>query len=350
MNLEVKCAGARGLLTLLAIRGIGPRVAERISCRFETLGDVRDASPRELAGMVGKLAASNNWDERIWETAYSSANRIIEEARRKSVRVLVATDEEYPSWLREIPNRPPVIYVKGVLRPGRRYVACIGTREPTHFGDQVTRRIVSLLAERGWSIVSGLAFGVDTVAHQSALEAKGHTVAVLANGLDTVYPKTNTDLANQILDCGGAWLSEQPFGRPAIARNLISRDRLQSGMSAGTIVMQTGLWGGSMHTARFTLLQGRKLFAPVPSGRHAKEAKSQGVLALTQKCGPDLGELLKAQGVYRKLLHETYVDRPPAVPVNDRNDYGKLLKKLSDNLTSDSESGPIRTSSQLTLF
>ncbi|MDE0600941.1 MAG: DNA-protecting protein DprA [bacterium] len=350
MNPDIKCASVDGLLTLLAIRGVGPRAAEQLATRFATLGDVRNASPQQLSTSVSNLAIDETWGDRTWETAYSRMRRIIEEAQQQSVRVLAASDQGYPAWLREIRDRPPVIYVKGTIPVGRRFVACIGTREPSQFGDQVTRRIALLLAENGWSIVSGLAIGVDTLAHKAALEANGHTVAVLANGLESVYPKRNTSLAAQILDSGGAWLSERPFGTPPIPHHLVRRDRLQSGMSAGTIVMQTGFRGGSMHTVRFTLLQGRKLFAPVPCGRHAEDEKSKGILALTQRRGAELGNLLEAQGKYRRLLEEVYRDEPPAIPLNGRRDYGTLLANLDDALTVESEHGGDPAGSQPSLF
>ena len=350
MNPDIKCASVDGLLTLLAIRGIGPRGAERLAKRFATLGDVRNASPQQLATSVSNFVIGESWEDRAWEMAYSRTRRIIDQAHQHSVLVLAASDQGYPAWLREIPDRPPVIYVKGTLPVGRRFVACIGTRQPSRFGDRVTRRIASLLAEKGWSIVSGLALGVDTLAHQAALAAQSHTVAVVANGLESVYPKRNASLAAQILDSGGAWLSERPFGTPAIPHNLIRRDRLQSGMSAGTIVMQTGLRGGSMHTVRFTLLQGRKLFAPVPCGHHAEEDKSKGVLALTQRSGAELGNLLEAQGEYRRLLEEVYRDKPPAIPLNGREDYGALLAQLNDALTVKPDHGAASAGSHPSLF
>ena len=351
MNPDIRCDSANGLLTLLALRGIGPQVAERIVARFESLGDVRDASPQHLAGTVSNRVGSILRDKHAWERAYACALRILEQAYEHSVRVLTETDDEYPVWLREISDRPPVIYVKGTLPPGRRcYVACIGTREPSRFGELATRRVTARLVENGWSVVSGLAIGIDTLAHQTTLDAEGHTVAVLANGLETVYPKKNKALADRILEAGGALLSEQPFGAPAIPRNLVSRDRLQSGMSAGTVVMQTDIKGGSMHTVRFTLLQGRRLFAPVPNGQHSKEPKSQGVLALTRKSGADLSRLLDAQGEYRDLLQGHYRDRPPAVPLNSREDYRDLLGQLNEMLLSPTRDAQHQTGSQMGLL
>jgi DNA processing protein len=192
----------------------------------------------------------------------------------------------------------------------------------------VARRIAGLLAERGWSIISGLALGVDAIAHEAALAARGHTVAVLANGLDAVYPKKNAELADRILAAGGAWLSEQPFGTPAIARNLIQRDRLQSGMSVATIVMQTDVVGGSMHTVRYTLMQGRRLVAPVPPGAHADEPKSRGIVALTQKTGAELARAVEASGAYAQLLMREFAREAVAMALKGRDDYEEFVRML----------------------
>jgi DNA processing protein len=188
--------------------------------------------------------------------------------------------------------------------------------------------MVPALGDRGWSIVSGLALGVDSLSHQAALDSGAHTVAILANGLEAVYPKKNARLAADILSSGGALLSEQPFGTPAIPRNLVQRDRLQSGMSAGTIVMQTDIIGGSMHTVRFTLLQGRLLFTPAPYGPHMDEPKSRGILALSRVPGRELARMLEAEGDYAALLERAFGDRPVATPIAGRTDYEKLFSML----------------------
>ena len=237
-------------------------------------------------------------------------------------------DEDYPDWLRQISDRPTILHVRGRLRPGRRYVACVGTRQPSVFGQAAACAISGFLAAHDWTIVSGLALGVDTLCHEAALEAGGHTVAILANGLDSVYPAQNRGLAERILAAGGALLSEQPLGTPALPRNLVSRDRLQSGMSAATIVMQTDLIGGTMHTVRFALLQGRPLIAPVPQEAHADEPKSRGILALTQRTGTELVRLVGASGAYAEHLTKKFADRSVALPLDDRDGYAALLDML----------------------
>jgi DNA processing protein len=237
-------------------------------------------------------------------------------------------DDDYPHWLRMISDRPAILHVRGQLLPGRRYVACIGTRQPSVFGQIAAREISGFLASQGWSIVSGLALGVDTLCHEAALEAGGHTVAILANGLDSVYPGQNRKLAERILSAGGALLSEQPLGTLALPRHLVARDRLQSGMSATTIVMQTDLIGGTMHTVRYSVLQGRPLIAPVPQSVHADEPKSRGILAMTRRTGADLARLIGASGAYAEHLTKKFADRPVAQPLTSSDGYASLLDML----------------------
>jgi DNA processing protein len=330
--MDVPTISAQGFLTLLALRGVGPQTAERLGARFSTLRELREKLPT-LEGAVPANIFKALRDEDAWGVARGKAHETLERAERLGVRVLTIADDDYPQHLRAIPDRPLIVYVRGRLPSSRRCVACIGTREPSVFGETVARRIAGLLAERGWSIVSGLALGIDAISHEAALEARGHTVAVLANGLDSVYPRKNAALAERILDSGGAWLSEQPFGTPAIARHLIHRDRLQSGMSVATIVMQTDIVGGSMHTVRYTLLQGRLLVAPVPQGAHIDEPKSRGIVALAKKTGADLARALEAQGAFADLLVREFADRPVAMPLVGRDEYAKLLTVLESLMT-----------------
>jgi DNA processing protein len=181
--------------------------------------------------------------------------------------------------------------------------------------------------------VSGLAKGVDSEAHREALDAQTPTVAILANGLDKVYPRENAKLADQIVSSGGALMSEQGFGVPATANNLVQRDRLQSGMSIATFVMQTDLIGGSMHTVRFTLMQRRLLYAPVPTGQHADNEKSRGIVALTTETGTSLINKLKTPPTeYRDLLRSVFANRPPARPIRSKNDYDSVISELESSL------------------
>jgi DNA processing protein len=317
-----------GMLTLLGIRGIGPRSAVRLSERFMSLTEVQEASDRALAAVLTGPALRSVRDRIAWRQAESEATRTLDAAERFGVRVITIADDSYPVLLRAIADRPAVLFVKGTLRPGPRNVACIGTREPSAFGLRVTRKIVDALVRAGWAIVSGLAVGVDTEAHNTALDRGGYTIAIVPTGLERIYPHENIGLADRILASGGALISEQRFGAVATPRNLVQRDRLQSGMSLATVVMQTDLVGGSMHTVRFTLGQRRLLFAPVPDRTHADHPKSRGILALTRNTGAELATLIARDPRYAAFLRNRFPSRPPAIPVSSQAGCGSLLERL----------------------
>lgn len=322
---------AAGILTLTALRGIGPATAERLAERFSVLDAILGAEPAKLRSVVSAAVAECLHEPTAIVNASQKAQRVLDEADRLGVRVLSVFDADYPAALRLLSDRPPVLFVKGKLPP-RRSVACIGTREPSEFGEIVSDRIVETLVGANWTIVSGLAIGVDTLSHRAALRHGGQTVAVMAGGLEGIYPKQNTKLAEEVLERGGALVSEQPFGVPPSPRNLVQRDRLQSGLSIATFVMQTDIKGGSMHTVRFTVQQDRLLFAPVPQGRHAAEPKSQGILAMTQLSAIRFADAARAEGDYRRILLERYNNRPVAVPLASREDYASMLELLESRL------------------
>ncbi len=327
-----KTRTAAGILTLTAMRGIGPATAERLAERFLLLDAIIDAEPDKLRSVVSSAIAESLHEPTAILNAGEKAQRVLDEADRRGVRVLSIFDNDYPEALRSLSDRPPILFVKGKLPP-RRSVACIGTREPSEFGKIVSDRIVETLVDANWAIVSGLAIGIDTMSHQAALRHGGQTIAVMAGGLDGIYPRQNAKLADEIIEKDGALVSEQTFGVPPSPRNLVQRDRLQSGLSIATFVMQTDIKGGSMHTVRFTIMQNRLLFAPMPQGRHAAEPKSQGILAMTQFSAPSFADAARAEGDYRRILFERYHNRPVAVPLASKKDYTSILELLETRLT-----------------
>jgi DNA processing protein len=229
------------------------------------------------------------------------------------VHELTLSDERYPDRLRHLSDPPPLLYVRGdvELLARERLVAVIGTREPTVFGTSAAENLTGALADRGWGIVSGLAKGIDTIAHRTALEHGAPTIAVMGGGLDRIYPAENKGLAAQIIDSGGALISEQPFGEQARPRHLVARDRLQSGLSVAVIVAQSGVKSGTMHTARFAATQGRPLFCPVP---HNENDASEGLRVLLERPARELCSILPAwRGA--KALCERLGDQPLARPV-----------------------------------
>lgn len=240
------------------------------------------------------------------------ANRILDECERLGIFVLTIADSRYPGFLRAIPAAPPILFMRGdtsLLRslPG---VAVVGTRDATPNGLEISRRIASYLATKGWPIVSGLAIGIDAAAHQGALDANGKTIAVLAHGLRRASPVKNAKLADNILTNGGLWLSEHAPAVPAQKNFFVQRNRIQAGLSAGSIIVEGRTESGSMTQAQYCLGQKRKLFAVLPPAGNAS---------------------------FRLLCEgpQFLVDSQGATPIRSLNDYQMLqeiLEKSRDEL------------------
>jgi len=190
-----------------------------------------------------------------------TAHRIYYSDMKKIIESVSFDDKNYPALLKEIPDPPTRLFCRGQLpHPDSICIAIIGTRKATAQGKIMAQRIARDLAANGIVIVSGLAIGIDTVAHKGALEASGKTIAVLANGLDNVYPAQNTSLASDLLAHGGAILSEYPTGTPAYPNQFLERNRIVSGLCVATIVVEAPERSGTLATARFALEQGREVF------------------------------------------------------------------------------------------
>ncbi len=189
---------------------------------------------------------------------------LMEKLIKEEVKVLALSDENYPRLLKEIYDPPALLYYKGALEDSDQLsLAVVGTRKYSPYGKLVAERLVRELAQNSLTIVSGLALGIDALAHTAALEAGGRTVAVLGSGLDrqNIYPSQNRYLAEKILAVGGCLLSEFPLGTPALRHHFPQRNRIVSGLSLGVLVIEAGEKSGSLITARFALEQGREVFA-----------------------------------------------------------------------------------------
>ena len=211
------------------------------------------------------------------------------------VTALARSDPGYPSRLAEIDDAPPVLYVRGAWRPEDEWsVAVVGTRRATAYGRQAAAELTRGLAASGVTVVSGLARGIDTVAHRTALDGGGRTVAVLANGLDTVYPPENRRLAEEAVE-RGAVITDYPLGTKPRADFFPRRNRILSGLSLGTLVIEGDYTSGAMITARFATEQNREVFA-VPGSIFSPQ--SRGPLALIRDgatpvtCAEDILEAL----------------------------------------------------------
>jgi len=231
---------------------------------------------------------------------------------------------DYPDRLRSIPFPPRALWVRGSLPPPAA-VAIVGTRRPTRFGREVAEVASTSAVAAGLGVVAGLAAGIDTIAHKSALAAGGRTWAVLGSGLDIPSPSANGLLAEEIVACGGGLVAEVPPGTPVSRRNLVARDRIQSGLSLAVVICQCETSSGTMHTARFAVLQGRLLVVVRPQGADATVAACSGNLALADALGCD-PELLAAKGDEAELIRAR---RPVAdVVVDSRKDLSEIWDRL----------------------
>jgi DNA processing protein len=184
-----------------------------------------------------------------------------ERVLKAGVQVLTLDDDDYPVNLRQIDAPPPLIYVRGTLQPNDTWaIGIVGTRRASPYGREVAHSLSRDLATNGITIVSGLAMGVDTVAHKSALASEGRTIAVLGSSVDQVYPPENRGLAQAIVE-NGALVSEYPLGTRPDSNNFPPRNRIISGLSRAVVIVEAGERSGALITARFAAEQGRDVFA-----------------------------------------------------------------------------------------
>jgi DNA processing protein len=240
------------------IPGIG-RV--RISQLKEYFGGLQDAWKAPEGKLRQAGLDSRSIDALVTLRPRISLDAKMEELEHYKVKVFVCEDPLYPSRLKEIYDYPPVLYVRGNLpADDEPCLAVVGTRRPTIYGRQVTEEIVADLARSKITIVSGLARGIDSVAHRAALDAEGKTIAVFASGLDIVYPGENAKLAQAIME-HGALVSEYPLGVKPRAENFPLRNRIMSGLSLGVLVVEAGERSGALITAHQAVEQNREVFA-----------------------------------------------------------------------------------------
>ena len=246
-------------LALTLTPGLGPTRAKRLVEFFGGAEAVFKATLTELeaAGLPAQAAQALATGHSLELAQDESAK-----AATAGIRCITIDDPEYPERLRQIYDPPLVLYVRGpveaLARPG---IAVIGTRHPTPYGIGMAERLACDLAARNVLIISGLARGVDTAAHRGAVSAKGKTVAVFGTGVDVVYPRENSRLADQILSLGGALISEFPLGTFAAPQNFPIRNRIISGMCFGVLVVEAAEYSGTRITARCALEQNREVFA-----------------------------------------------------------------------------------------
>jgi DNA processing protein len=261
------------LLTLHLVPGLGPRLTAALVERFGSALGVSRAGPEELRQVphIGDKLA-HDLHQALRDADVSAELELI---ARHQVHLLTLGSAEYPKTLAQIFDPPHLLYVKGSLMPAdAKAVAIVGSRQCTSYGRRIAERLATGLAHKGYTIISGLARGVDGAAHRGALKAGGRTLAVLAGGLSKVYPPEHAELAGEI-EAAGAVLSEAPMGMEPLADLFPPRNRLISGLARGVIIVEAAERSGALITARQAVEQGRSVFAlpgpvdsPASGGTH----------------------------------------------------------------------------------
>lgn len=269
---------------------------------LKLLNGIRFESIRDFHDLVEAVNVSEILKNRMDLSSLVSSEVYNETHRALGIEVIPFGDERYPVCLAMTPNPPAMLYLRGdenILRemPG---VAIVGSRQVSRAGEEITKRITSRVCEKGMVIVSGLAIGTDTNAHLASLDANAKTIAVLAHGLELAKPKQNARLASEILERGGAWISEYPVGRPAFKQSFVQRNRIQVGLSATSILIEAARDSGTMTQADFAIKAARPIFAVVPhKENNPLGLNCEGNLKLVES---DLARPLRTSADYEELM------------------------------------------------
>lgn len=248
------------------VSGIGPAKIQALLGHFGSLEKAWQATDELLRDIGFDTRTIQSLNE---VRSGFDLDKYLQKVESSGAQVVTWESPEYPDMLREIPAAPPLLFLRGQFEPIDRWaVAVVGTRRLSAYGRQVTRDLVTGLVHNGITIVSGLARGIDAIAHRTALAEGGRTIAVMACGIDKVYPPEHRDLAHEIINGRGVIVTDYPFGAEPESNHFPARNRLISGLSLGVIVVEAGERSGALITARFALEQNREVFA-IPGNIHS---------------------------------------------------------------------------------
>ena len=243
------------------------------------------------------------------ELAYDKYKSILDRSHELGIKIISYLDSDFPIKFRKIDDPPAVIYAKGNISClNETAIAIIGTREPTEYGTKIAEQLGFVLGRDGYTVVSGLAYGCDKFGHEGCLRAGGKTVAVMAGGLDKIYPAKHKELASKIVESQGCLISEYPVNTRTFQNYFVERDRLQSGLSEGIIVVETDVKGGTWHTIQYAREYGRNVGCYKHPEVYMSEKKTQGNQKLLRERGvigiandEDLHE-------YKKLIDKSHTE------------------------------------------
>lgn len=249
------------ILALQQIPGVGAKTIEKVLLLHDIPEPICPSDFIEIIKKAnvefGRIYVPDIQDAKI---GWDKAHEILKFSQQQNITIISQENSHYPKFLLNISNPPLLLHIKGNIDAlNKDCIAIVGTRKPTEFGINQAKKISGIFVKNGYAVVSGLAEGIDSAVHIGALESKGLTIAVLAHGLDMIYPAKNKPLAEAILNNNGALISEYPVGTKIFRNYFVERDRIQSGLSLGIFVIETGIKGGTMHTVGFCEKQRRVL-------------------------------------------------------------------------------------------
>lgn len=320
----------RHILALLEIKDLGSVSIRKIIQAFGSAIKVFYSEPEEIASLTGikldtakKIKSFSNWQK---------IDDLIDLCEKKLIKILSINDESYPQLLKEIYDPPVVLFCKGMLLPQDNFgLAVVGSRQLSDYGKRVTEKFAFELASCGITIVSGLARGIDSVAHLSALSAQGRTIAVLGSGILKIYPPENKKLSEQIIQ-RGAILSEFYPETPPKRENFPKRNRIISGITLGTLVTEATTNSGALITAKLALEQGREVFA-VPGNITSKNSEGTNFLIkkgakLVQK----IEDILEEIKPFIPSLKESYISLESTIKVDLTDEENAIFSLLDKPL------------------
>ncbi|MFU8811966.1 MAG: DNA-processing protein DprA [Balneolaceae bacterium] len=316
----------RYLIALLQVPGIGVSTARHLvrMVGHEHVASIFSLPPSKLASIdgIGEVRARNILKFDDWK----AVDDILKKTEAVGAQLVSYRDEDYPAMLRQTYDAPLLLWVLGdrsaLNKPA---IAVVGTRSPSRYGAKQASEWTEKLIHAGLAVNSGLAYGVDAIAHRTTVEEGGCTTAVLGSGVDWIYPDKNRAIAKRMIDSGGAVITEYPPGTKPDAGNFPERNRIVSGMSYGTLVIESGRKGGSMITARLALDQNRDVFV-VP---HALDsAKGEGNNWLIKR---GLGKLVQT---VEDVLDELPVD---AQPTDGKREEGRHYQQIANELSEEQQ-------------
>ncbi|MEW6671072.1 MAG: DNA-processing protein DprA [Thermodesulfobacteriota bacterium] len=313
---------------LKSVAGIGNLICKRLIDRFGSPQRVFEATSEELLqvdGMSPRLVRTLR-RHRLPD----SARRDLDLAEEKGFSIVTLTDSGYPRLLREIPDPPPFLFVLGSLKDEPKPLAVVGSRNATVYGISITQQLCADLASLGFSIVSGMAKGIDTAAHEGALMGAGRTIAVLGSGLENIYPPENRKLADRIAQNGAVVSEFSPLAEPD-AHHFPVRNRIISGIAYGTVIVEATRRSGSLITARLAAEQGRDVFA-VPgsiqsfksTGTHALIKQGAKLVEHARDIVEELPHLINQPKPAPRMSPEPAFPQPPGLSADEAGVFGAL--------------------------